>query len=78
MARHNALPPQLAPRGLCREAAAQYIGISPSKFDDLVEDGSMPTPKVIGRRRIWDREQLDVAFVALPDDEAANPWDAVG
>jgi hypothetical protein len=35
-------PPSLAPRGLSRPQAAEYIGVSPSKFDQLKEDGRMP------------------------------------
>ena len=72
----NILPQSLAPRGLSREQAAAYVGISPSLFDMLVKDGRMPTPKRINARTVWDRLQLDVAFAALPgNDEAANPWD---
>lgn len=70
------LPPTLAPRGLQREAAAGYVGISPSKFDELVRDGRMPPPKLIDRRKVWDRNALDSAFDDLPDDGApANDWD---
>jgi hypothetical protein len=29
-------------RGLRREQAARYIGIGPTKFDQLVDDGRMP------------------------------------
>lgn len=77
MPRYDALPPSLAPRGLCREAAAQYIGCSPGKFDELVADGRMPGAKRIDGRKVWDRRAIDLAFAALPDDEAANPWDEV-
>ena len=72
------MPPTLAPRGLQREAAAGYVGISSSKFDEMVLDGRMPRPKVIDRRKVWDRNALDRAFDALPDDgpeQPANDWD---
>jgi len=71
------LPQSLAPRGLSREQAAAYIGISPSLFDLLVKDGRMPAPKRINSRTVWDRLKLDEAFAALPssDQESANPWD---
>lgn len=72
------MPPTLAPRGLQREAAAGYVGISSSKFDEMVHDGRMPRPKVIDRRKVWDRNALDRAFEALPDDgpeQPANDWD---
>jgi hypothetical protein len=55
-------------RGLSREEAAMYIGISPSKFDELVADGRMPVPvKGVG---IWDSRRLDMAFDALKDAES--------
>jgi hypothetical protein len=74
----NILPPSLAPRGLSRERAAAYIGVSASLFDILVKDGRMPGPKHINARTVWDRLQLDAAFVALPsNDDPANPWDEV-
>ena len=79
MARSDALPSNLPPRGVCRAAAAQYIGVSATKFDALVLDGRMPGPKRIDGRCVWDRRALDVAFDALPEDghSSANPWDAV-
>jgi len=77
MARYTSLPPTLAPRGLCREAAAQYVGISPVTFDMMVADGRMPGPKQIGTRKVWDIRALDIAFDRLPDTAQANPWDKV-
>lgn len=65
-ARHSALPPTLAPRGLSREEAAAYIGVSAGHFDRLVSDRVMPPAKVLGSRRVWDREMLDRAFAAIP------------
>jgi hypothetical protein len=74
--RHGALPPNLAPRGLRREAAAEYVGISPVKFDEMVRDSRMPSPKLIDGRKVWDLRALDVAFAALPSRGESNPWDA--
>jgi len=71
-ARIAALPPGLPPRGLSREEAAAYVGIAPTTFDEMVDDGRMPRPKAIGARRIWDRWRLDKAFSALPDTEGAT------
>jgi predicted DNA-binding transcriptional regulator AlpA len=72
------LPRSLPPRGLSREQAAAYVGISPSLFDTLVKDGRMPVPKRINSRTVWDRLELDEAFTALPsNDVAVNPWDAI-
>jgi excisionase family DNA binding protein len=64
-------------RGLSRAEAATYIGISATKFDELVEAGTMPKPKAIGKRRLWDRWLLDEAFDALPSIEEDNPWEAM-
>jgi predicted DNA-binding transcriptional regulator AlpA len=52
-------------RGLSRYEAALYIGISTSKFDELVKSGTMPPPIHIGSRVIWDLRKLDDAFDAL-------------
>jgi len=69
------LPPSLAPRGLSRGQAAEYIGVGTTKWDEMVKDGRMPQPKRIDGRVIWDRVYIDEAFTALPDDDEANPWD---
>lgn len=74
----NSLPLSLAPRGLSRVQAAEYIGIGVTKFDEMVADGRMPRPKRIDSRKVWDRIKLDEAFAAL-DDEAGpkNEWDTL-
>lgn len=75
MARADALPHSLAPVGVGRETAAQFIGVSAVKFDQLVRDGRMPAPKRIDGRKVWDRRALEVHFEALPDDSSPNEWD---
>lgn len=59
-------------RGLRRAVAAEYICCSPSKFGQLVSDGDMPAPGILGSIKIWDRLERDVFFDGLPrcDDEA--------
>lgn len=74
------LPPSLPPRGLSRVEVAAYIGVSPSLFDEMVKDGRMPKPKRINSRVVWDRQKLDAAFAALPDEGDSadlNPFDHV-
>lgn len=71
----NVLPPSLAPRGLSREQAAAYVGISASLFDMLVRDGRMPGPKRINSRVVWDRSKLDIAFEALADTDDTSTGD---
>ena len=66
-----------APRGLRREAAADWVGMSPTKFDEMVKDGRMPKPKRVDGCVVWDRYKLDAAFEALPDEGAASGWDRV-
>jgi hypothetical protein len=63
-------------RGLSRIEAAIYIGISPSKFDELRKDGRVGPARVIDGRKIWDVRDLDLAFEALPmePNEAAEDW----
>lgn len=65
-------------RGLSRVEAAMYLGISATKFDELVRDGRMPGPKRIDGRKIWDVRDLDVAFDALPGENPqsqGSSWD---
>jgi hypothetical protein len=64
-------------RGLSRDEAAMYIGISPGKFDELLADGRMPTPRRIDGRKLWDIRDLDMAFDTLPreDSPVAGSWD---
>ena len=53
-------------RGLDESEAAVYLSLSPSFFRKLVGQKLMPRPRVAGGRRIWDVEELDLAFKALP------------
>src|SRR5262245_52811369 len=69
------LPSSLPPRGLNRVEASAYIGISPTKFDQMVTDGRMPQPKSIDGRVVWDRLRLDQAFAALPDRRGVRDED---
>lgn len=62
-------------RGLQREEAAIYVGVSATKFDAMVADGRMPKAKRIDGRLVWDLRALDLSFDALPDEGAGNPWD---
>ena len=65
--------PLYPPRGMSRTEAAAYIGISASLFDQMVQDGRMPVPKLINSRTVWDRIALDRAFDQLPNrDQAAD------
>lgn len=74
----NVLPPSLPPRGLSRVYAAAYIGVSPTKFDEMVADRRMPRAIRIDGRRVWDRLKIDEAFAALGEESEGKPvsvWD---
>lgn len=84
--RFSALPPGMHPIGLSRLMASTYIGVSPSTWDGMVDDGCMPKPKCVGRRRLWDRREVEAAFArldAVGRDSGASPdaqdddWDSV-
>ena len=48
------------PRGLAREDAAAYCGLSPEGFDEWVRRGIVPGP-IPGTQR-WDRKAIDLAL----------------
>jgi hypothetical protein len=67
-ARVRALPV----RGLSRLGAAAYIGISPSKFDELRKAKRIPPPKVLDGRLVFTVERLDEFIDTLPDENQAD------
>lgn len=77
MSKPSKLPANLPPRGLAREEAAAYVGVSPSLFDEMVKDGRMPKPKRINCRTVWDIRQIDKAFDKLPggDEDEDDEWE---
>jgi predicted DNA-binding transcriptional regulator AlpA len=67
---------RIFPRGVCRSEAAQYIGVSPALFDEMVRDGRMPHPIRINSRTVWDVRDLDAKFEELKyrDGTVDNDW----
>jgi predicted DNA-binding transcriptional regulator AlpA len=59
--------PLYPPRWMRRLEAARWVGMSPTKFDQLVKDGRLPAPKTIDGLVLWDRYRLDAALELLPD-----------
>lgn len=62
--------------GLGAPDAAAAIGISATKFRELVADGRMPRPRRLDGRLLWDAEELRDAFKALPHDggDEVDTW----
>lgn len=75
MAAGATLPLCCPPRCLSRIQAAEYVGVSPRKFDEMVTDGRMPKPFPVDTRRLWDRWKLDEAVSALSDADSRDPWE---
>jgi hypothetical protein len=74
MARHPDLH-SYPPRGLSREDAARWIGVSPSKFDEMRKDGRIGPAKLVDGRKVWDIRTLDDAFDALPEEHSDDAGD---
>lgn len=65
-------------RGLSRDESAMYLGVGVGTFDELRAAGKVAPPRVIGNRKLWDIRDLDIAFDALPRENAPAPgetWD---
>lgn len=55
-----------------------YMGVSGGKFDEMRKDGRVPAPRIVDGRKLWDVRELDMAFDALPREDAptlGNSWD---
>ena len=59
--------------GIREPEAAAAIGVSPSKFRELVSAGRMPRPRVIDNCRVWDVDDLREAFKDLRYDGGPTP-----
>lgn len=75
--RRDAVLPSPTRRGISRDEASAYIGVSSTKFDQMIRDGRMPHARRIDGRKVWDVRALDRAFECLPSsgEVADNPWD---
>jgi hypothetical protein len=77
-ARCQAATRPIVRRGLSRLEAATYLGISPSKFDELRKANRIAPPKVLDGRLIFTVERLDEFLDSLPDENQTfnNEWTA--
>jgi hypothetical protein len=68
--------PHVNRRGYSRIDASYYLGISPSKFDEMRKDGRIGRARMIDGRKVWDIRDLDEAFEALPfeSSEETEDW----
>lgn len=67
------------PRAFRADRAAAYLGMSTSKFLDLVDQGRLSPGIKVDGMTLWDRLQLDADFEALKAQEATrrhNPIEA--
>lgn len=64
---------EVPPRGLDRVQAASYLGIGTELFDRCVAAGIFPQPREIFSRIVWDIDELDVAFSAIPHRGEVTP-----
>jgi hypothetical protein len=63
-------------RGLSRDEASMYVGVSPGLFDRMVADGRMPGACRIDGRKVWDIRSIDLAFDSLPRESGpASSWE---
>lgn len=60
--------------GLPELEAAASVGVSPSKFRELVADGAMPSPRIVGGKLVYDVDELRSSFKNCPhrDGEEAE------
>lgn len=68
----------MSPHALNRRQAAEFVGVSPTTFDKLVERGHMPKPRQYPetRRLFWLKSELEETLYELPTVEA-NPYAGV-
>lgn len=62
MRKPESWPAAALPRLLDAKCAAFYVGLSTTTFLARVDAGAYPGPRQDGRRRLWDRAQLDRAI----------------
>ena len=64
----------IQPIAVSKVQAAAMLNISPSKFAELVLDGSMPSARCVGSRRIWIVSELYSCAACLPLLDEEDTW----
>ncbi|MET3925588.1 hypothetical protein [Devosia sp. 2618] len=67
--------PSLPRIGYTRSEAAEIVGVGTDLFDRAVAAGAMPPPRQLGKRLLWDIDELVRAFRDLPHKGASNADD---
>jgi hypothetical protein len=60
------IAPALPRLGYTRAEAAEIVGVGTDLFDRAVAAGTMPAPRQLGSRLLWDIDELIRAFRELP------------
>lgn len=63
-------------RALPAPESAAYLGLGETKFHQMVTDGRMPKPRIADGKRLWDVDELDIAFKNLPREGGDAPADS--
>ncbi|AXV15818.1 DNA-binding protein [Neorhizobium sp. SOG26] len=58
-----------------RDEAAASLAISPSLFDNWIEEGRMPRGRKIGGVMLWDTEEVRSAWYRIVDRDASSAED---
>lgn len=76
--RRDTLPRLPVVFGLAEYEAAAAVGLGTTKFREMVDDGRMPKPRLMGGRMVYDVDELRAAFKSFPhqDEERveADTW----
>ena len=67
---------------LRRDEAAASLAISPSTFDNWIDDGRMPKGRKIGGVTLWDAESIRTAWLQLAEigespGDTDNPYEGI-
>jgi hypothetical protein len=75
--RQSVLPNLPVVFGLPEAEAAVAVGVSPTKFRELVTNGAMPAARVVGGKLVYDVDELRLAFKSHPHqggDGEVDTW----
>lgn len=67
------MKPKIEPRLLGKREVAVYLGISLSTVIRWHKSGELPAPIKLGKRILWDRQQLDLMIEAIRDRLSKKP-----